>query len=1298
MMALSLLLAAAAMADSFSTPLMQYGYGSLIANVAYTPDGTKFLTGTGDGNARLFDADTGALVRTFSGHRSAAYAVAFSPDGTKALTGSSDNTAKLWDVATGAVIHTMTGHSSSVNGVAFSPDGTMVLTASSDSTARLWDVATGAQLRSFTGHKYNLRSAVFSPDGTRVLTGCNDNTAKLWDTATGEQLRTFTVNASPSYINDAVFSPDGTRVLTGSNDKIARLWDAATGEVLRSFTGHTGYVWSVDFSSDGTTAITCSEDNTVRLWNAATGTVIRTLVGHSSTVRSASFSPDGTKLLSGGGGTVKVWDPATGAELRSFAGYAWDLKSVAFSPDGTRILSGGWSKSADLWDTATGELVRTFTGHTKVIRSVAFSPDGTKALTGSEDTQAKLWNTATGELIRTISGHTSHVNAVAFSPDGSRMLTGSADTKAKLWDTATGTLVRTFNGHTGYVNAVAFSPDGATILTGAGVGNSTADYTARLWNAATGAQIRSLSHTSIVNAAVFSSDGARVLTGEGGGQPYPGIPSMNTAKLWDAATGVLIRTFDLKTSSVYGAALSPDGTKVATGTNALTVKLWDTATGALLRSFDNRSQSANPSVAFSADGKRVLSGSGDGAARLWPIEGGFADLTVPDVSGMTLSAAETAIIGAGLTMEAAIEQCGNTVAAGLVVRQHPYMGSMILPGRPVVVVVSTGDLCPVAVPDLAGKTQAAATSALTSAGLVAGDVTQQCSNTVAAGAVISHVPDAYQQILYGSAVAMVVSTGGCPVTVPNVVSQTRTDAGATLTGAGLKAGAITWQCSNTVASGLVIGQNPAADQQAPFGSGVALTVSSGLCNVTVPNVVNQTQADANAAITAANMTAGNVTQQCSNTVAAGKVVNQIPAADERAPFGSAVTLVVSTGLCSVTVPNVVGQAEAAAGTALTGADLTAGNVTQQCSNTVAVGKVIGQVPPAGEQVPFGSAVTLVVSTGLCSVTVPNVVGQAEAAAGTALTGADLVSGTVARQCSNSVAAGLVISQSPSAGAQAPFGTAVALLVSTGVCNVAVPDLVGQTQGGAGTALTRAGLTIGTVALECSASVAADRVISQNPAPGQQAPFGGAVALVVSTGVCSVTVPDVAGQTQTAATAAITGASLTVGAVTQQCSETVAAGAVISQNPEAGAQAPFGSAVALTVSTGACTVEGEGEGEGEPVTDVTVPDVSGMPVEQAQTTLAVAGLSASETEESSDTVPVGQVIRQEPAFGAQVTPGTLVSLVVSSGPDDAGCAGCAGCAGGKGSFTVDKMKKSLGDLFLAGLGLGVLSLLSRRRTP
>jgi serine/threonine-protein kinase len=133
------------------------------------------------------------------------------------------------------------------------------------------------------------------------------------------------------------------------------------------------------------------------------------------------------------------------------------------------------------------------------------------------------------------------------------------------------------------------------------------------------------------------------------------------------------------------------------------------------------------------------------------------------------------------------------------------------------------------------------------------------------------------------------------------------------------------------------------------------------------------------------------------------------------------------------VPNVVGETQSAAGTTLTGANLTTGAVTQQCSGTVAEGLVIGQTPAAGAQAPYGSAVALVLSTGPCNVTVPDLLGQTQAAATAMVFGAGLIAGEITEECSDTVPEGLVISQNPAPGTQMAPGSAVAFAVSTGSC-------------------------------------------------------------------------------------------------------------------------------------------------------------------------------------------------------------------------------------------------------------------------
>ena len=148
------------------------------------------------------------------------------------------------------------------------------------------------------------------------------------------------------------------------------------------------------------------------------------------------------------------------------------------------------------------------------------------------------------------------------------------------------------------MNSIAFSPDGARILT------ASADKTAKLWDAASGKLVVSFDHQDKVFQAAFSPDGARILTAS----------ADKTAKLWEGASGKLIASFAHQ-ASVYYVAFSPNGARILTASADKTAKLWDAASGKLIASFDH--QDTVPCAAFSPDGARILTASSDKTAKLW---------------------------------------------------------------------------------------------------------------------------------------------------------------------------------------------------------------------------------------------------------------------------------------------------------------------------------------------------------------------------------------------------------------------------------------------------------------------------------------------------------------------------------------------------------------------------------------------------------------------------------------------------------------------------------------------------------
>jgi beta-lactam-binding protein with PASTA domain len=198
---------------------------------------------------------------------------------------------------------------------------------------------------------------------------------------------------------------------------------------------------------------------------------------------------------------------------------------------------------------------------------------------------------------------------------------------------------------------------------------------------------------------------------------------------------------------------------------------------------------------------------------------------VPNVVGLTQTAATTAITGAGLTVGAVSLVQSATVPAGVVMSESPIAGALVAPGSAVSLTVSSGNQ--VAVPDVVGQAQVAATAAITNAGLVVGTITTAPNATLPAGTVISESPTAGTLVAIGSAVSLVISSGPSLISVPNVVAMTQAAATATITGASLTLGTVTLTPSVYTPAGLVISQSPASATMIAVGTAVDLVVSSG---------------------------------------------------------------------------------------------------------------------------------------------------------------------------------------------------------------------------------------------------------------------------------------------------------------------------------------------------------------------------------------------------------------------------------------------------------------------------------------
>jgi WD40 repeat protein len=229
------------------------------------------------------------------------------------------------------------------------------------------------------------------------------------------------------------------------------------------------------------------------------------------------------------------------------------------------------------------------------VGSIAFSPDGKTMVSGELDWTVRLWDVATAQPLPIVLKHDKEVNAVRFSPSGATIVSGSHDKSARLWDARTGELLARLP-HPAEVRHVAFSPNGKLVATVCGDGK------ARLWDVAT-RQARELP-TENALAVAFSPNGKWLAVGG----PVP---------LWDVATckPCALGPFQ-HTGIIETLAFSPDGKIIVTGSHDMTARLWDVAANKPLGMKLTHKATVN-SVAFSPDGETIATGSDDGAAQLW---------------------------------------------------------------------------------------------------------------------------------------------------------------------------------------------------------------------------------------------------------------------------------------------------------------------------------------------------------------------------------------------------------------------------------------------------------------------------------------------------------------------------------------------------------------------------------------------------------------------------------------------------------------------------------------------------------
>jgi len=586
--------------DALRTTLLKFpeqrilsGHGEVILSTDFSPDDRFVVTTSLDGIARLWNAQTGQLVKELSDYLTPILAAAFSPNGKylvlsgmniqlagftigKGEDSAENQLVQIRNFPSGDIRQTFRDVSGS--NISFSRDGRFAVLSPREITISnvtmsvgtphvVLDLDAGKTIKLPEGLTYG--HAVFTPENKVLIAGTDGSDKQRVKIDVIEDLKTLTATSknieafgSPELITSS--AGDRPVILTGQG---LTLLDS-TGEIIASVKGR--FVCA-ELSKNGQLIAAGQDNGKVTIYDAATGDQLASLDGHPTSVSSLSFTADDQFLVVGGADNIlRIW------RSRPLNDSTLSANSTSVSPARRQNAFGTFER--------VGEL----TGHAAVITNVKTSHSGALIITAGTDGTARLWDLKT-----------------SYSPD---------------------TSLEKIEGRRTYYSA-AFSPLGDRTVT---VGRS-----AHLWDAKTGAHL-ALLHTKdadtkreldvSLNGAVFSRTGKLILIDaedEGTNKLFANLYS---------SSGVLIAHLLGSINTTAGAAVTQDDKFVAfaAGNDGF---IWSTTENRVVKKLTGHT-GVVASIAFSPNGKRLITVGKDKTARLWSFpDGQRLDMVQIDADG-----------------------------------------------------------------------------------------------------------------------------------------------------------------------------------------------------------------------------------------------------------------------------------------------------------------------------------------------------------------------------------------------------------------------------------------------------------------------------------------------------------------------------------------------------------------------------------------------------------------------------------------------------------------------------------------
>ncbi|MEO8700600.1 MAG: protein kinase [Kofleriaceae bacterium] len=635
--------------------------GAWVFDAAFTPDGSRLVVAVLDGSVRSYDTRTGIEINLGRGE-SGLETLAMAPDGSAVVTGSTLGAVTLWPLD-GAPRRTLATGGRLVKGLEMSADGKRVLVIRESGTPEIVPLDGGAATA--IGPRGTYRSAVAKDDWTRqviatlpnqvaAVTGVSvrplGQTSKMiarlvlsphgdlvivhdgstiWSVpfAGGPMKKLVDYNAK---LNAAVWSPDEQTIAFAGDLHDVVLVDLRTSEI-RYMRGHTDSIYGVQWTRDGRRLLSAGDDGTARVWTISDGTA-QVLRGHDDDVYKARFSTDERMVTTASlDGSVRIWSIEQPGSRVFVEGSAID--NMTFEADLALVKT---QTEVARWNIATGhrEPVFSWAADANSLGLGMPSPDGERLLVPKTDWSLEVRRRSGAPLM--LSGHRTVISHVEFSRDSKLLYTSSFDGTLRRWDLETGDSKILIQDQAP-VNSFAVAADGRIAalvgdvtqliaadgtVTKLGQGGAWCMLHAEfekvldrlvMWRCdqslvmKDGERLVELptgNHT--VAQIAVSADGSRIAAGL----------ADRTVRIWDAASGKVLKVLRGHSDLVMDVQFSPDGTNLASASYDKTIRVWELASERhrVLRGH----QLSADRLAWRSN-KQLVSGSRDGTLRVWDV-------------------------------------------------------------------------------------------------------------------------------------------------------------------------------------------------------------------------------------------------------------------------------------------------------------------------------------------------------------------------------------------------------------------------------------------------------------------------------------------------------------------------------------------------------------------------------------------------------------------------------------------------------------------------------------------------------